>query len=150
MSKLLWHVSVIKFKAQICWSVEQSAPLNMRTRRLPVTCQLYHPLHVRDCLINKNGKRPRADGEKTTWREASKNEGWCRPWSCELTYQAGGMFLPHTLAKRQPNHFSSKNNISLIVNLFIILLFSFAKDTKCLDSSCFFRCIIALKLKYTK
>lgn len=27
------------------------------------------------------------------------------PWSCELTYQAGGMFLPHTLKKQRPNQY---------------------------------------------
>lgn len=27
------------------------------------------------------------------------------PWSWELTYQAGGMFLPHTLKKPRPNQY---------------------------------------------
>lgn len=58
MKKLLRQVGVIDFKAQICWGVRQSTPLNMWKCQVPVTCQRYPLLHVRDCLINKNAKRP--------------------------------------------------------------------------------------------
>lgn len=75
----------------------------MRKRQLPVKCQFHHLLHVRDCLINKGAERPQV--HLSAKEELQKKDGWYMPRSCELTYQAGGMFLPHTLKKHRPNQY---------------------------------------------
>lgn len=119
MSKLLRHVSAIKRKS--------SNLLGCFTKlRLPVKCSVYHLLHLRDCLINKDAQRPQVhlNGKKGG---TSKKGDWYVPWSWELTYQARGMSLPHTSEEQRPNQFSfrrTKKGISnyLMGYLFITLL----------------------------
>lgn len=69
-------------KLKFVGGVQQNALLNVWKQQLPVTCQLYHLLHVRDCLINKNAKRPqvhlvgrRQHGEKLQRRKAGTDPG---------------------------------------------------------------------------